>query len=73
MIKAFGRHGAQCVVNYVADPQSQNKADAEGVAKELKNPLVIECDVTQPAQVESMMKQVQDAIEQRAALLMKYG
>ena len=21
MIKAFGQHGAQCVVNYVADPQ----------------------------------------------------
>jgi 3-oxoacyl-[acyl-carrier protein] reductase len=60
MIKSFGQHGAQCVVNYVADPQNQNKADAERVAKELKSPLVIECDVTQPAQVESMMKQIQD-------------
>jgi 3-oxoacyl-[acyl-carrier protein] reductase len=60
MIKAFGKHGAQCVVNYVADPQNQNKADAERVAKELKDPLVIECDVTQPAQVEAMMKQIQD-------------
>ena len=28
MIKAFGTRGAQCVVNYVADPQGQNKADA---------------------------------------------
>ncbi|PYJ38308.1 MAG: beta-ketoacyl-ACP reductase, partial [Verrucomicrobia bacterium] len=27
---------------------------------ELKDPLVIECDVTKPEQVESMMKQVQD-------------
>src|SRR6201982_539126 len=60
MIKAFGAHGAQCVVNYVADAQEQNKADAMNVANELNEPLVIECDVTQPTQVEAMMKQIQD-------------
>ena len=60
MIKAFGTRGAQCVVNYVADVQGQNKADALAVAKELKEPLVIECDVTQSLQVEAMMKQIQD-------------
>jgi 3-oxoacyl-[acyl-carrier protein] reductase len=60
MIKAFGAHGAQCVVNYVADAQGQNKTDAMNVANELTDPLVIECDVTQPAQVEAMMKQIQD-------------
>lgn len=60
MIKAFGTRGAQCVVNYVADPHGQNKADALGVAKELNDPLVIECDVTQPQQAEGMMKQIQD-------------
>jgi 3-oxoacyl-[acyl-carrier protein] reductase len=60
VIKAFGRRGGQCVVNYVADPQGQNKADAAAVAKELDEPLVIECDVTQPQQVEAMMKQIQD-------------
>jgi 3-oxoacyl-[acyl-carrier protein] reductase len=60
MIKAFGKHGAQCVVNYVADPQGQNKTDATNVAKDLVEPLVIECDVTQPAQVGAMMKQIQD-------------
>jgi 3-oxoacyl-[acyl-carrier protein] reductase len=59
-IKAFGKHGAKCVVNYVADPQAHNKADAESVAKELKEPLVIECDVTKPEEVEAMMKQIQD-------------
>jgi 3-oxoacyl-[acyl-carrier protein] reductase len=48
------------VVNYVADAQGENKADALGVAKELNEPLVIECDVTQPQQVEAMMKQIQD-------------
>jgi 3-oxoacyl-[acyl-carrier protein] reductase len=60
MIKAFGKRGALCVVNYVADAEGQNAADATNVAKELNQPLVIECDVTQPAQVEGMMKQIQD-------------
>jgi 3-oxoacyl-[acyl-carrier protein] reductase len=60
MIKAFGKRGSKCVVNYVVDPAGQNKADAENVAKELKEPLVIECDVTKPDQVEAMMKQIQD-------------
>jgi 3-oxoacyl-[acyl-carrier protein] reductase len=60
MIKAFGARGAKCVVNYVADPQGQNKVDATGVANELKEPLMIECDVTRPEQVEAMMKQIQD-------------
>jgi 3-oxoacyl-[acyl-carrier protein] reductase len=60
MIKAFARRGAKCVVNYFTDPQGQNQADAGGVAKELKDPLVIDCDITQPAQVEVMMKQIQD-------------
>ncbi len=62
MIKAFGTRGGQCVVNYLADAQGQNKADALGVAKELNEPLVIECDVTQPQQVEAMMKQIQDQL-----------
>jgi len=60
MIKAFGKRGAQCVVNYVADAQGQNKTDATNVAKELETPLVIECDVTQPGQVESMMTEIRD-------------
>jgi len=60
MIKALGRCGAQCVVNYVADAQGQNKADATHVARELDEPLVIECDVTKSRQVEAMMKQIQD-------------
>ena len=60
MIKAFEKHGAQCVVNYVADPDNQNKADAESVARELTEPLVIECDLTKPDQVESMMMEIGD-------------
>ena len=65
MIKAFSRRGAQCVLNYVADPKGQNKADATKVAAELGEPLVIECDVTQPAEVEAMMQQIH---EQRGGL-----
>src|SRR6266705_5763945 len=60
MIKAFGAREAKCVVNYVTDPQGQNKADAANVAKELKDPLLIECDVTKPEEAEAMMKQIQD-------------
>ncbi|MEY2556387.1 MAG: 3-oxoacyl-[acyl-carrier protein] reductase [Verrucomicrobiota bacterium] len=60
MIKSFGERGATCVVNYFTDPQGQNKADAEKIAKELKDPLLIDCDVTQPEQMEAMMKQIQD-------------
>src|SRR5260370_27875497 len=60
MIKAFDNRVATCVVNYFTDPQGHNKADAANVARELKDPLIIDCDVTQPAQVEQMMKQIQD-------------
>src|SRR6185436_15398486 len=58
IIKAFGARGAQCVVNYVSDPSGQNKSDAETVAATLNNPLLIECDVTNTVQVESMMKMI---------------
>src|SRR5918996_6439622 len=60
MIKAFGKHGARCVVNYLTDEEGLNKTDAINVAKELEEPLVIECDVTQPGQVESMMTEIGD-------------
>jgi 3-oxoacyl-[acyl-carrier protein] reductase len=59
MIKAFDARGARCVVNYVADAQGQNKADATNVARELNQPLLMECDVTQPQQVEAMMQRIQ--------------
>src|SRR3954468_7562871 len=60
LIKAFGGRGAQTVVNYVADREGGNKCDAETVAKELNKPLIIECDVTQPAEVEALMNQIQE-------------
>jgi 3-oxoacyl-[acyl-carrier protein] reductase len=60
MIKAFGKRGAQCVVNYVAEEQGQNKSDAERVAEELKDSLIVQCDVTKPDEAGAMMKQIQD-------------
>jgi len=60
MIRAFGGRGAKCVVNYVDDPQGQNKSDAANVANELDEPLMVECDVTKPEQVELMIKQIRD-------------
>jgi 3-oxoacyl-[acyl-carrier protein] reductase len=60
MIKAFGGRGAQSVVNYVSNPDGTNKTDATKVAAALKEPLVIECDVTKPEQVDAMMKQIQE-------------
>src|SRR6267143_4777396 len=59
-IKAFGERGAKCLVNYVTDPEGKNKADAKNVVQTLADPLVIECDVTNPAQVESMMMEIGD-------------
>ena len=58
MIEAFGARGANCVVNFISDAAGANKADAEGVAAKLKDPLLIDCDVTKPDQVEAMMNQI---------------
>ncbi len=58
MIQAFGERGAKCVVNYISDPNGENKAGADEVAGRLSDPLVIDCDVTNPEQVEAMMKEI---------------
>jgi 3-oxoacyl-[acyl-carrier protein] reductase len=60
IIHAFCQRGAKCVVNYLDDPQGQNKADAADVAHTLADPLVVQCDVTKPEQVESMMMEIGD-------------
>jgi 3-oxoacyl-[acyl-carrier protein] reductase len=58
MTAAFGQMGARCVVNYVADAEGRNKADAERVAAALPGAGVIECNVGSPEQVSAMMEQV---------------
>ncbi|MBA2622764.1 MAG: 3-oxoacyl-ACP reductase FabG [Chthoniobacterales bacterium] len=62
MIRAFDARGARCVINYIADADGQNHKDAEAVAGELSEPLVIDCDVTKPEQVEEMMEQVRKGL-----------
>ncbi len=62
MIQAFGERGAKCVVNYIADAKGENKTGANEVAAKLTDPLVIDCDVTRPDQVETMMKQIGDSL-----------
>src|SRR2546421_10079601 len=55
IVKGFGEVGARCAVNYVADPEGRNQAEAEAVAATLKDPLIIQCDVGDPKQVAEMM------------------
>jgi 3-oxoacyl-[acyl-carrier protein] reductase len=58
LVEAFARAGARCVVNYVADADGRNNADAERVAAAANGVPVIECDVADERRVADMMKQV---------------
>jgi len=58
-VKGFGEAGARCALNYVADPDGRNQAEAEAVAATLKDPLIIQCDVGDPKQVAAMMASVE--------------
>jgi 3-oxoacyl-[acyl-carrier protein] reductase len=58
MIKA-SRAAAPTAVNYIADASGQTKP-AASVAQELHDPLVVDCDITNPQQVEAMVKQIED-------------
>jgi 3-oxoacyl-[acyl-carrier protein] reductase len=57
--RALDDLGARCVVNYFADPDGKNRADAESVAASLRNALLVECDVGDVAQVQTMMKRIE--------------
>src|SRR6476620_2012312 len=58
IVQALGKLGARCVVNYVRDAEGRNQADAESVAATLAQPVVIDCDVGDPAQIQSMMERI---------------
>jgi 3-oxoacyl-[acyl-carrier protein] reductase len=55
--RELASHGARTIVNYVADPQGRNLADAQAVASEIGATL-IQCDVGDDNQVALMMAQV---------------
>src|SRR5207249_1159092 len=59
LVAAFGRRGARCVVNYVADREGRNRADAESVAASLPGALILEADVGNADQVAAMMDRIQ--------------
>jgi 3-oxoacyl-[acyl-carrier protein] reductase len=58
IITALGQRGTQCVVNYVTDKNGRNLADAQAVAATLKNALVLQCDVSDVAQVSDLMARI---------------
>ncbi len=60
MVQAFGARGAHCVVNFIGDSNGQNRKDAESVGEQLHEPLLVDCDVTSPEQVEAMMTQISE-------------
>jgi 3-oxoacyl-[acyl-carrier protein] reductase len=51
-------NGAKCVVNFVADAQGINAADAGRVGEQIGAAAVIECDVADDRQVEAMMDRI---------------
>ena len=55
--RALASRGARTIVNYVADPQGRNQADAEAVASETRA-TPIQCDVGDDNQVTAMMQRV---------------
>src|SRR5690349_11882621 len=63
MIEAFAARGAQCVVNFISDPEGANKAGAGKGAAKLRDPLVVDCDVTNPDQVEAMMNRIKQRFD----------
>ncbi len=60
IVQAFGERGADCIVNYIGDANGQNRTDAESIAKGLREPLLIDCDVTSPDQAEAMTNQIKE-------------
>jgi 3-oxoacyl-[acyl-carrier protein] reductase len=59
IIRGLGQGGAKCVVNYVADAEGRNRADAESVASKIGNAMVVQCDVGDRDQVAAMMARIQ--------------
>jgi 3-oxoacyl-[acyl-carrier protein] reductase len=61
VVTALGQLGARCVVNYVADREGRNRADAERVVSTLPEARALQCDVGDSEQVGAMMEQVKSA------------
>jgi 3-oxoacyl-[acyl-carrier protein] reductase len=55
IVSRLDHFGARCVVNYLADPEGRNKADAERVCASLKDSRMVACDVGNHEEVAQMM------------------
>ena len=62
ILTALGQLGARCAVNYVADAEGRNKAEAERVAAALPGAAVVQCNVGNPDQVGRMMELVKNEL-----------
>jgi 3-oxoacyl-[acyl-carrier protein] reductase len=58
IVSALGNKGARCVVNYVADAEGGNSADAEQVAAGIPGARAVECDVGDRDAVTAMMDKI---------------
>jgi 3-oxoacyl-[acyl-carrier protein] reductase len=57
IVRALTSCGARCAVNYVADAEGRNRADAEALVAAVPGAVAIEGDVSEPAQVKAMVEQ----------------
>jgi 3-oxoacyl-[acyl-carrier protein] reductase len=57
IVRALTSCGARCAVNYVADADGRNRADAEAVVAGVLGAVAVEGDVSDPPQVARMIEQ----------------
>jgi 3-oxoacyl-[acyl-carrier protein] reductase len=62
LVRAFAARGGSCVVNYVADTDGRNRAEAEAVARECDASLTVECDVADHDRVGETMRLIVDRL-----------
>ena len=62
LVRAFAARGGSCVVNYVADADGRNRAEAEAVARECGAALTVECDVADHDRVGEAMQSIVDRL-----------
>src|SRR4051794_36563418 len=73
MVRAFAKRGAACAINYFADPDGRNEADAKQVAADAPRSVLVQCDVGDPAQVAQMIQTVQQSLGRLDILINNAG
>jgi 3-oxoacyl-[acyl-carrier protein] reductase len=73
MVRAFAKRGAACAINYFADPDGRNEADAMQVAADAPGSVLVQCDVGDPAEVAQMIQTVQQSLGRLDILINNAG